>query len=333
MGKTNKRENLQSNDLQIDNDKSSELIKLLNRYREWMRSHGFSPGTVKNQYHNISYFITWCHDRGFWHPREITSGIIERYQVHLYRSRQKSGEPLSMGYQHKQLSNLRSFFKWMFKSKYMAYNPASDIELPRVEQRLPRDILTISEVERVFQQVDLSSKFGVRDRAILEVLYSTGMRRQELCLLKCVDLDFARGTVLVRHGKGKKDRVIPIGERALAWVEKYLNELRFMLVNEPDNGILFLNNIGNGLSVNWLSAAVTRFINAAKLNKTGSCHLFRHSMATLMLEGGADIRYIQQMLGHAKLNTTQLYTRVSIKKLKEVHKKTHPGAQLKRKRK
>jgi len=316
-----------------DSSMNSELIKLLNRFVEWMNTHGFSPNTVKNRYHNISYFITWCHDRGFRHPREISPGIIERYQVHLYRSKKKSGDPLSMGYQNRQLSSLRSFFKWMFKSKYMAYNPASDIELPRLGQRLPRDILTISEVEQVFQQVDLSSRFGVRDRAILEVLYSTGMRRQELCLLKCVDLDFARGTVLIRHGKGKKDRVIPIGDRALAWVEKYLNELRFILVNEPDNGILFLNKIGDSIGITWLSQIVTWYIKSAKLNKSGSCHLFRHSMATLMLEGGADIRYIQQMLGHAKLDTTQLYTRVSIKKLKEVHKKTHPGAQLKRKSK
>ena len=319
--------------LESETDRDSELIKLLNRYKEWMLTHDYSKETIKIQVFSISHFITWCQDRGLWHPREITSGIIERYQVHLYRSRQKNGEPLSMSYQHKQLSTLRSFFRWMFKSKYMAYNPASDIELPKLEDRLPRDILTASEVELVFQQVDLSSRLGLRDRAILEVLYSTGMRRQELCRLKCVDLDFARGTVLVRHGKGKKDRVIPIGERALAWVEKYLNELRFKLVDEPDNGILFLNRYGDGLGVNGLGLIVTRYIRAAKLNKSGSCHLLRHSMATLMLEGGADIRYIQQMLGHSKLNTTQVYTRVSIKKLKEVHKKTHPGARLKRKRK
>lgn len=160
---------------------------------------------------------------------------------------------------------------------------------------------------------------------MLETLYSTGIRRLELIQLKVIDVDSERGTLLVRMGKGKKDRMIPIGERAVRWIEKYLNETRPELTTGSDEGILFLNKLGLALGKNRLTSLVRSYVEAAKIGKKGSCHLFRHSMATLMLENGADIRFIQAMLGHAELSTTEIYTQVSIKKLKEVHTLTHPA--------
>jgi integrase/recombinase XerD len=198
---------------------------------------------------------------------------------------------------------------------------------------------------------------GLRDRAILETLFSTGIRRGELTRLKLYDLDGEGGTLTIRHGKGNKDRVVPIGERATAWIEKYITELRPKLVearhkrnhnldsaNDNDNAntnyddtgdtdALFLTGWGRAFLICSIGNLVTGYVKKAKIGKIGSCHLFRHTMATLMLEGGADIRYIQEMLGHVNLETTQIYTRVSIKQLKEVHKKTHPAALLKRKEK
>ena len=174
-------------------------------------------------------------------------------------------------------------------------------------------------------QPNLADPLGLRDRAILETLYSTGMRRLELINLKLYDLDTERGTILIRQGKGKKDRVIPIGDRALAWTQKYLEKSRPKLVAEPDDGTVFLTAQGEPFSRDHLSDAVRTHILAAQLGKTGACHLFRHTMATLMLEGGADIRFIQQMLGHADLSTTQIYTQVSIRLLKQIHSATHPA--------
>ncbi len=187
-------------------------------------------------------------------------------------------------------------------------------------------MLSASEAEAVLAVPDLSLGFGIRDRAMLEVLYSTGMRRRELIGLSVWDLDAERGTVSIRQGKGRRDRMVPIGERALAWVAKYSADVRPGLVVPPDAGVLFLTKEGLDFTPDHLSGLVTRYVERADIAKHGSCHLFRHTMATLMLEGGADIRYIQQMLGHAELSTTQIYTQVSIRALKAIHTATHPGA-------
>lgn len=160
---------------------------------------------------------------------------------------------------------------------------------------------------------------------MLETLYSTGMRRMELIGLKLYDIDVDRGTVMIRQGKGKKDRMIPIGDRALAWIDKYLTEVRPELVAGLDDGVLYLTNLSEPFTPNRLTQLVRNYVQAAGIGKTGACHLFRHTMATLMLEHGADIRFIQEMLGHADVSTTQIYTQVSIRQLKEIHTATHPA--------
>ena len=204
-------------------------------------------------------------------------------------------------------------------------NPAADLDLPRAEKRLPRHVLTASEAERVLGLPDVEEVMGLRDRAILETLYSTGMRRMEIAHLKLYDLDQERGTVFIRQGKGKKDRMIPMGERAFSWVRRYLEEARPRLSLTPDDGLVFLTNVGLAFEPNRLTQLVRDYVDQADIGKTGSCHLFRHTCATLMLEGGADIRFIQQLLGHEKLETTQIYAQVSIRMLKEVHTRTHPA--------
>jgi integrase/recombinase XerD len=141
-----------------------------------------------------------------------------------------------------------------------------------------------------------------------------------------MDLDIDRATLMVRQGKGKKDRMVPISPRAIAWVEKYLVEARGALAVEPDDGTLFLTLDGHGFSLDRLTQLARGYVQTSGVAKQGACHLFRHTMATLMLEGGADIRYIQAMLGHADLSTTQIYTQVSIRALQAVHAATHPGS-------
>jgi integrase/recombinase XerD len=220
------------------------------------------------------------------------------------------------------------FFRWATRNNFILYNPASELELPYKERRLPRAILSASEVEKVLSQPDLKTPLGVRDRTILETLYSTGMRRAEVAALTIFAIDQERGTVMVRQGKGRKDRVVPIGERALRWVEKYLSEVRPEYAVEPDTGVLFLSAEGEAITPGHLSTIVSEYIDAADIGKKGSCHVFRHTMATLMLENGADTRYIQAMLGHEQLSSTQLYTQVAIGKLKEIHTATHPAARL-----
>ncbi len=259
-------------------------------------------------------------------------GLIEAlaYQRHLFYLRKPNGKPLTFASQARALTPVRGFFKWLTRQNVLLSNPASEIELPKQERRLPRHVLTIDEAERVMEQPDVREPLGVRDRAILEALYSTGIRRMEVVNLQLYDLDAERGTLHVREGKGKRDRVVPIGERAVMWVNKYVHEVRQQLIMPPDEGVLFLTQAGEALSSIWLTQVIRRYIGRAEIGKTGSCHLWRHTCATLMLEGGADVRYVQEMLGHAKLSTTAIYTQVSIRQLKSVHTLTHPAAKLDR---
>ncbi|MBW1809161.1 MAG: site-specific tyrosine recombinase XerC [Deltaproteobacteria bacterium] len=310
--------------------KNNELQKLLLEHLEWMRAVNYSELSVDARRLFGVYFIDWCSERGVSRPGEVNRAVIEQYRRHWYRYRKKNGMPLSFRSQAGRLQAVKMFFKWLGRNNYILYNPAADLEMPRKEQRLPRHVLTASEAEQVLNQPDIEKPLGIRDRAILETFYSTGIRRFELLGLRVDDLDLERGMLKVTQGKGKKDRLLPIGERAVGWVHRYLEEVRPELTVEPDLGVLFLTSRGEAMKKN-LTEKVDRYVKAAKIGKQGGCHLFRHTMATLMLEGGADTRYIQQMLGHASLESTQVYTRVSIRKLKEVHAGTHPSARPARK--
>ena len=211
---------------------------------DWTAARQFSAMTVKARRIVVGYFIDWCEQRSIRRPDEVTRGILERYRQHVFLYRRKTdGAPLSHQTQGKRLISVRAFFQWMARQHHLLYNPASELELPRQQQRLPRHILSVAEVEQVLNAClhgDASTDpLGLRDRAMLETLYSTGMRRAELTGLRSDDVDLARGTVFVRLGKGAKDRVVPIGERACRWIEKYLFRVRPELVDVDDDGTLF----------------------------------------------------------------------------------------------
>jgi len=301
------------------------LTQSMERYLEWMRVKNYAGETVEARRFYIGVFVDWCESRSLIRPSEITKPILERYQRHLFHYRKQDGDPLTFRSQYNRIVALRTWFKWLTKHNFILMNPASELDLPKLDKRLPRAILTEQEAETVINQPDVTTATGLRDRAILETFYSTGIRRFELMRVAVHDLDPERGTLFIRHGKGKKDRIIPIGERAIAWITKYLNDVRPELACGRDQGILFLTHLGEAFTPNRLTQLARTYVEKAKLHKAGACHLFRHTMATLMLENGADIRFIQAMLGHAELSTTQIYTQVSIKKLKEVHTLTHPA--------
>lgn len=304
---------------------ADSLHHFVQRHLAWMREKNYSEQTIESRAAQLRYFVIWCDDRGLTAPREITKPILERYQHYLFLHRKANGEPLSTRTQHTRIGVIRALFKWLARNNYILYNPASDLDLPRLEKRLPKHVLTLSEVETVLKQPDVGTATGIRDRAMLETFYSTGMRRMELMNLKVFDIDADRGTVMIRQGKGRKDRMIPIGERALRWIEKYQVEVRAELSLGEDDGTLFLSHLGAAFTPSRLTHLAGSYVKKSGINKQGSCHLFRHTMATLMLENGADIRFIQAMLGHVSLDTTQIYTQVSIRMLKQIHTATHPA--------
>jgi len=301
------------------------LMPYLRHFLESSAASGLSPRTVEVRERMLTYFIQWCDERNLDHPQDITRPILERYRRYLYHYRKKDGEPISFATQQQRLVPIKAFFKWLTKENYILYNPASELVLPKVHRRLPKHILTAQEVEQILNQTVLHGDLGIRDRAILETLYSTGIRRSELIHLKLYDVDTKNGTLMVQEGKGKKDRLLPLGERASLWINHYLETVRPGLITGTDDGTLFLHEYGEAFHKNRLTDLVKKYIEQAGINKPGACHIFRHTMATLMLENGADIRFIQAMLGHSQLSTTEIYTQVSIKKLKEIHKLTHPA--------
>ena len=301
------------------------MAVLLERFLEWLRVKNYSERTVTNRQVYLNYFILWAEERGITRPNEVTKPILERYQRTLYHHKKKDGQPLSFRSQHGRVVPIRAWFKWLSRNNYLLYNPASDIELPRLEHRLPKHVLNIREAEAVLAKANIHDPLGLRDRAILETLYSTGIRRLEVIGLSLFDIDSDRGTIMIRQGKGKKDRMVPIGNRALKWIERYTSEVRPRLIIDPNDSTLFITHLGEAFTPNRLTQMVRDYVDSADIGKKGSCHLFRHTMATLMLENGADVRFIQAMLGHAKLETTQIYTQVSIRKLKEIHEATHPA--------
>lgn len=303
----------------------------------WMRRHlqaletlHASEETQRARRGALAQFLAWCEARELQRPDEITKPILERYQRHLFVHRKANGEPLSVKGQWLLVNHVRLWFRWLVRHNYLASNPASDLEMPRMPRQLLPEVLEAHEVEAILSQPDVDDVQGLRDRALIELLYSTGLRRAEAARLGVYDVEPLRGVVRVRQGKGRKDRVVPIGERAMAWVQRYIDEARVELIADVHEQALFLNRFGQRFCVAGIGQLVKRYIKAAGITKPGSCHLFRHAMATQMLENGADVRYIQEMLGHAHLDTTQIYTHVSIGKLQAVHAATHPAAKLQR---
>jgi integrase/recombinase XerD len=294
-------------------------------FKEWSLASGWSEHTARTQEMALLRFIVWCDERGITRVQDITRPILERYQRHLYHYRKSNGAPLSVVAQLGLLTPILAWFRWLVRNHHILYNPAADLELPKKPKALPKTILTTAQVESIINQADVTTLLGLRNRAIMETFYSSGMRRLELMNLKLYDLDIERGMVMIRQGKGRKDRFIPIGERACKWIDKYLIDVRPELVTGHDDHTVFLDDFGRPLSARFVGDLMRRHVEAAGITTPGACHVFRHAMATHMLENGADIRYIQVMLGHANLETTQVYTQVSIGKLKEVHDSTHPA--------
>ena len=311
---------------------SHALRELIERFTNHSRVQNFASSTITLRRQYLIRFATWCEERGVTQIDEITRDILQAYQRYLFHYRNpRTGRPLKFSTQLSLLVPIRAWFRYLLRERIFANNPASDWDLPKEEQRLPNHVLSVEEVERILSQPDVTTPLGLRDRATLELFYSTAMRRSELIQLDVYDIDLAERLVKIRHGKGRKPRNVPLGKRAARWLKKYLVDVRPMLVERTNSSRLFVSCNGRPLTSSNLSLQVRGFIERAGLCVTGSCHLIRHTVATRMLENGADLRAIQALLGHSNITTTQIYTHVSIKHLRDVHDATHPADQPRRK--
>ena len=304
------------------------LARWQDDFLQYLAVRNHAEGTIEGRRFALKTFIDWCHERQLVKASAITRPILESYQAWLWRYRTKADKPLGISTQRDKLGALKSYFSWLVRQNVINANPASELELPRVEKRLPEEALTPTQIEHIMAVPNVSDPLGLRDRAMLEVFYATGIRRAELTRLDVSDIHTERRTLRVRKGKGSKDRVVPIGERAAHWLARYCAEVRPRLLINVHEQALFLTSYGEAFNPDVLSRQVAATFKKAGLARHGSCHLLRHTCATHMLEGGADIRFIQQLLGHEKLETTAIYTEVTITQLQLVHERCHPASKL-----
>ena len=304
------------------------LARWQDDFLQHLTVRNYAAGSIEGRRFALKTFIDWCHERQLVKASAITRPILESYQRWLWRYRTKSDKPLGISTQRDKLGALKAYFAWLVRQNVIQANPASELELPRMEKRLHAEALTAAQVECIMAVPNVTDPLGLRDRAMLELFYATGIRRAELTRLDVSDIHTERRTLHVRKGKGNKDRVVPIGERAAHWLARYNAEVRPRLLIKAQEQALFLTSYGEAFNPDVLSRQVAATFKKAGLARHGSCHLLRHTCATHMLEGGADIRFIQQLLGHENLETTAIYTEVTITQLQLVHERCHPAARL-----
>lgn len=301
------------------------LAQFLPEYLSDLTVRGYSRETLRVRGDQLRIFLEYCQERSATEPSAITLAFVERYARHeSSRISAQTGRRLAATTAIHRLSTLKSFLGFLVKRQAMLFNPALELQFPRTGKHLPRGVLTAREVEHMMLVPDILTPCGLRNRALLELLYSTGMRRSEVCKLNLEDMDFGGGSVFIRQAKGHRDRITPVGKRALFWLQKYLEEARPAMSDSADAALFLARRTGR-ITPAQVSFVVRTAREACGIKKPGAAHILRHTAATLMLENGADVRYVQQFLGHEALSSTQRYTHVAIPALKAVHAKTHPA--------
>lgn len=303
------------------------LDEPIRAFADYMAAAGYSPVTVKSHPEMLVYWRRYLDEKQVVALEQVTPQIAAGFQAWLYAYRSRFHRPLSLLTQIGILSVVRMFYRFLIRSHRVLNDPSAAIQLPKVPQRLPANILTPREVRRLLAQPDPATVIGFRDRTILELLYATGLRIMELLSLKPDDVDLTRNVVRVRRGKGNKERLLPLGESAARYVAEYLRRVRPLLTRGRAEETLFVNRLGDPLQKSGFCIKLRVYGERAKFKKRITVHMFRHTLATEMLKRGADLRSIQEMLGHENLTTTQRYLHLVKTELKRVQHRFHPREQ------
>ena len=306
---------------------TKRIWRCVKYYLELCLAKGQSSDTVRNKKGGLKKLFLWCVTRNITRIEQIDLDLMDDYAAYLNSYRKAlDNEPLSPAQKRNLLTYVKTFIKYMFVKKLLPTNTLDGIELPSKGEQIPKALYTVDEIEVILEQPLLFGAKGLRDRAILECFFATGIRRGELVKLNVDDIDF-NGKMVRVHGKGKKERLVPISLRGCEWLAFFLGKIRPMFAFIGSGKALFLANNGKRYVPGKLSYMASQYVKLAGFDRKGACHLFRHNTATTMLDNGADLRHIQEMLGHASILTTQIYTHVSRKKLTQVYNDTHPSAQ------
>jgi len=294
-----------------------KLIKGFINYLNFEK--GLSKNTLEAYEKDIFIYLTFVEENSIIEVKQISHHLISDFLEQLYNL------GLSDSTRLRYISAIRSFHKYLLNSNKINKDVTEKVDLPKLKKSLP-EVLSISEINEYIDSIATESNAGIRDRAIVEMLYACGLRVSELCNLtqKNIIWDYQ---ILRVIGKGSKERIVPIGNSALNWLEKYLKEVRFKLSQlNLSEDYIFLNLKGRKLSRMGIWKILQKYAIPLNMESKIHPHIFRHSFATHLLEGGADLRAVQEMLGHADISTTQIYTHLDKEYIKEVHRKFHPKA-------
>jgi integrase/recombinase XerD len=287
----------------------------IDSYVEYLAVERSSPDNTITAYENdLNDFITWLDEKGVL-IEKVVGNDLALYTSYCTRKKLKATSI------SRRLSTIRQFYRFLLEEGLVAADPTRDLAIPKRGRYLP-EILSTDEVDKLLNSPDVSTPMGIRDKAMLELLYATGLRVTELVELKIPNLNMNVGYLICR-GKGDKERLVPMGEAARRWVQDYIDMVRPALVKAASD-VLFCSNRGSAMTRQNFWYMIRKYAHSAGIFKSISPHILRHSFATHLLTGGADLRSVQMMLGHADISTTQIYTHVTAKRLKEIHEQYHP---------
>jgi integrase/recombinase XerD len=310
----------------------AELARCVDAYLQESLARGHSKDTVAYRRVHLRQLLGWLRQRGFGTTDGLTPRVLADYVGHLAqrltRHNRRVATPLAGTTKAAAVSVVRSFGAWLAACEVLPANPAHDLHPGRWVAPIPKAVLTVADVERLLETPGEDTR-GLRDRAILETLYSTGLRRAELCRLDLYDLDFCAGAVLVRQGKGSMDRVVPIGATALRALRRYFRESRPRSPGREDERAVFLASVTRRrLLPKTLNYLVRKYSKMAGLGTRVTPHLLRHTCMTHLLQGGARSEDVRAILGHVSVGTTHIYTRVTVEDLAAAHARHHPRENL-----
>ena len=297
---------------------SKTYLKYFLSYLEVERN--FSSHTIRAYGADITAFLIWLDGK---HLEDIKYSNVKEYLLFIYKFNY-SKTTLA-----RKISAIRTFYKYLYREKITDSNPVVGINSPKRQKKLP-EVLSEQEIEQILNQVDISTPAGFRNRTILELLYATGMRISELCSLTYQNLNLDNDEITV-FGKGQKERIVLVSKRAKNFLEDYLKTARNLIakgyeVSQNQDSPLFINNTGFKLQPQTVRMVLKKIMNNLELPKHVTPHKFRHSFATKMLDNGADLRIVQELLGHASITNTQIYTHVTSQKLQQTYELSHPRA-------
>ena len=300
-----------------------DILTTIAEFKQHLRAAGYAPATIDSYRKNLDQFSRCLAELGVTDMRKITHQTIIAYQQVVM------DQSIAMESKALKLRPVKRLFEHLVATHKLLINPAEGIVETCRRHRKIGPVLSRKEVKKLMDQPNLSFKAGIRDRAVMEVLYATAIRLNELLSLEVYHADFADKILYIRKGKGKKQRVVPLGKTAVKWLKEYLEKIRPHYTRKrPRQRRLFLLNTGAAMTPGAIRQALRKYRKSAGIKKPVSPHTFRRTCATHMLTSGADIRYVQQLLGHRHLKTTQTYTKVIPVQIKQVHNQTHPGKKL-----